>query len=80
MQRYPVTVCRNCGTQYNSRAYEFCPGYQCFEPTPDWDASQAPSREFRTGPVIAVPEAAQGQSNVYGNDDNKPVDDDDDEE
>jgi hypothetical protein len=78
MKRYPITVCSNCGTQYNSDR-EFCPGYQCFEPTPN-PTEQKYERKYRTGPSIAEPEHAQGQSAVKQNKSAKPVEADDDEE
>jgi len=52
MQRYPVIVCRNCGTEYNATR-SICPGYKCFEPTPKLEGVEFKEREFRTGPVIS---------------------------
>lgn len=56
MQRYPVIVCRNCGTEYNATR-PVCPGFQCFEPTPKLEDVEQVRREFRAGPVISNPEA-----------------------
>jgi len=54
MRRYAVTVCRNCGTEYNSTR-EICPGFKCFEETPDPVTSNF-VRRYRTGPVISDPD------------------------
>lgn len=57
MQRYQVTVCTNCGTEYNS-VRPVCPGFQCGEETPDVAAPDF-VRKFRTGPVISNPDQVE---------------------
>ena len=83
MRRYAITVCRNCGTQYNSTR-KICPGYQCGEITPD---AVEPNfqRKYRTGPVISDPAAvAEGAGGTNVTPEAAPevaleIDDDDEE-
>lgn len=54
MQRYPVVVCQNCGTEYNATR-AVCPGFQCFEQTPKLEGVTQVKRQYRSGPVISDP-------------------------
>lgn len=63
--RYPVVVCNNCGTQYNAER-PVCPGYQCFEPTPDIGQQKVQQRQFRTGPVVGAPDAIPVHADAEG--------------
>jgi len=65
MQRYPVVVCRNCGTEYNATRAT-CPGYRCYEATPKLEGVVFKQREFRTGPVISNPEAIPSHRDSEG--------------
>lgn len=65
IKRYPVIVCNNCGTQYNAER-EFCPGFECYEPTPDIGQTKVQQRQFRTGPVATNPEEIPDHADAEG--------------